>query len=410
MEPYRLYRCLIKSEGSLVDQAMVVMMKAPRSYTGEDMAEIHCHGGRSIMRRIMDLALGNGAVPARPGEFTQRAFLNGKIDLTQAESVAWLIEARSAREINAAAAQLQGSLKEELQEVKRGLLRVISLIEVHLDFTEYEAESLPGDKIAKQVKDLLKRTREIEKRAEVGNLEKDGLNLVIVGKPNVGKSSLLNRFLAEKRAIVSSQPGTTRDTIEEAVIIGGIPFRIIDTAGIRRPREKIEREGVARARDRIRTADLVLLVMDRGTEITAEDRMVINLLEEKQSLVVINKSDLPDRINRERIYREFKNRRVVEISARKRWGLERLKKEILQAVGSSREEAEGAYISPVRTGFLRQAREEMEIFLDTIGQGHPEDIAAAGLHRALKNIMLVQGEEYDDDLLKEIFANFCVGK
>ena len=250
------------------------------------------------------------------------------------------------------------------------------------------------------------------RKAETGNLEKDGIKLVIVGKPNVGKSSLLNRFLAEKRAIVSSQPGTTRDTIEEAIIIEGIPFKVIDTAGIRTPREEIEREGVKRAKEKIREADLVLLVMDRGTELSEEDRMIIKLLEDKEALVVINKSDLPDMINRDRFYREFRHRRVVEISARRRWGLARLKKEIIKAIRHGRPDdgGEGIYISAARLSHLKEARESLEKALENSGKGYSAEIIALDLHRALKKIKLILGEEYDDDLLKMIFADFCVGK
>ena len=410
MMTFHLYRCLIKKDDCQIDNAMVVIMKAPHSYTGEDMVEIHCHGGRSIMGYIIKLALNSGAVAALPGQFTQRAFLNGKLDLTQAESVAWLIESKSIKEIESAAAQLKGDLKADLQRLETGLLKVIALIEVHLDFIEYEGKNIPGDEVKRLLKLSLKQLREIEREAETGNLEKNGINLVIVGKPNVGKSSLLNRFLAEKRAIVSKIPGTTRDTIEEAIIIEGIPIKIIDTAGIRKPREEIEREGVKRAKRKIKGADLVLLVMDRATELTEEDRIIIKLLEDKNALMVINKSDLPDVINCSNIFQEFQHRRVVEISARKRWGLNRLKKEILDAIRPGTGEDAGILISGSRLSYLREARESVEKALENREEGYSEEIIAMDLHRALQKIKMILGEEYDDDLLKEIFANFCVGK
>lgn len=410
MDPFRLYLCLIRDGDFAIDQAMVVLMKAPHSYTGEDMVEIHCHGGRSIMEYIVRRTVELGAVPAQPGEFTRRAFLNGRIDLTQAESVAWLIEARSIQELKSAAAQLEGGLKTTLRAMEEELLKAVALIELHLDFIEYEGEDLPAAEVMRLLKSPLRRVRRLEREAETGNLEKNGINLVIIGKPNVGKSSLLNRFLSEKRAIVSPRPGTTRDTIEEAVIIGSIPFKIIDTAGIRRPREEIEREGVRRAEEKIRGADLVLLVMDRATEFSEEDRMAIKLLEDKEALVVINKSDLPDLIDRGRIYREFQRRRVVEISARKSWGLERLKKEILQAVRPGEAEVSGIFISASRLSRLKEARGLIERALKSAEEGSPAEIIALDLQQARKEIKLILGEEYNDDLLDEIFANFCLGK
>ncbi len=412
MKPFRLYRCLIETDGSVIDDVMAVLMKAPHSYTGEEMVEIHCHGGRLILEEIIKLTTNLGAVPALPGEFTRRAFLNGKLDLTEAESIAWLIESKSIQELKSAAAQMKGDLKDDLLVLKDGLLDALVLIEVHLDFEEYEGESIPVKKVLRLLKVSLKKLKEIEREAEVGNLQKHGIKLVIVGKPNVGKSSLLNRFLAEKRAIVSSQPGTTRDTIEEALIIEGNTFIIIDTAGIRRPRGEIEREGVERAKEKIRGADLVLLVMDRATELSEEDRIIIKLLEDKEALIVINKSDLPDLIDCPRIFQEFKHRRVVEISARKRWGLKRLKEEIIKAARHDwGEDGDGGiFISAGRLSRLKETRRSLEKAIENLGKGYPMEIVALDLHQALKNIKLILGEEYDDDLLKEIFANFCVGK
>ena len=412
MKPFHLYRSLIEKDGFLIDDVLAVLMKAPHSYTGEDMVEIHCHGGRSILEEIVRLAVAIGAEPAPPGEFTRRAFLNGKLDLTQAESVAWLIESKSIQEIKSAAAQMNGDLKADLQAVRAGLLEALALLEVHLDFDEYEGESPPVEKVLRLLKVSLAKIRVIEREAEVGNLQKDGIKLVIVGKPNVGKSSLLNRFLAQRRAIVSPEPGTTRDTIEEAIIIEGIPFRIIDTAGIRGPRGEIEKEGVERAKEKIREADLVLLVMDRATELSEEDRIISKLLEDKEALIVINKSDLPDVIDCPRIFREFKHRRVVEISARKRWGLEKLEEEILKAIrhDRGRDEEGGIFISTGRFSRLKEVREFLEKAIENIKDGSPAEVVALDLHQSLKQVKLILGEEYDDDLLKEIFANFCVGK
>ncbi|MEA1926677.1 MAG: tRNA uridine-5-carboxymethylaminomethyl(34) synthesis GTPase MnmE, partial [Candidatus Auribacterota bacterium] len=284
MEPLRLYRGRIRDGAKVIDEVMAVVMKNPRSYTGEDMVEIYSHGGRIISALILELIISRGARLAEPGEFTRRAFLNGKMDLTRAESVAWLISARSEEELESAVGQMDGELRRKLLEIKENLVRALSLVEITLDFEEYEDQPVPYpemEELASATRNLLESLRE---EARAGGCLHDGIRVVIVGKPNVGKSSLLNKFLSQKRAIVSSEPGTTRDTIEEVIRLEGIPLRLIDTAGIRQPTGEIEREGVERSRTRARDADLVLVVIDSGTTITEEDLKILELVREKPAL------------------------------------------------------------------------------------------------------------------------------
>ena len=412
MEPLRLYRGWIHDDTRDIDDVMLAVMKKPRSYTGEDMVEIYSHGGRVISSLILDLIISHSARLAEPGEFTRRAFLNGKMDLTGAESVAWMISARSDEELRSAVGQLGGGLRERLLKIKADLIQALSLVEITLDFDEHEDRQIP----CREVRELIGLARaELESirwTARAGGCLHDGIRVVIVGKPNVGKSSLLNTFLSQKRAIVSHEPGTTRDTIEEVIRLDGIPLRLIDTAGIRRPSGEIEREGVKRSREKVRDADLVLVVLDSGTSITEDDLKALELVREKPALLVINKTDLPVRVDLEQIRHELHRKKVIKISLARNWGIDRLRQEITALI---REEfmggnSAGVMISGRRRESIKEAVQALDGSLRSLDQHLSGEFVASDLNLALNQVKLILGEEYGDEILDEIFSRFCVGK
>ncbi len=412
MEPLRLYRGWIHDCGQDIDDVMLAVMKKPRSYTGEDLVEIYSHGGRVISSLILDLIISHSARLAEPGEFTRRAFLNGKLDLTRAESVAWMISARSEEELKSAVGQLGGGLRERLLKIKADLIQALSLVEITLDFEEYEDHQIP----CREVRELIGLARaELESiwwEARAGGCLHDGIKVVIVGKPNVGKSSLLNTFLSQKRAIVSHEPGTTRDTIEEVIRIEGIPLRLIDTAGIRHPSGDIEREGVERSREKARDADLVLVVLDSGTSITEDDLKTLDLVREKPALLVINKTDLPEKVDLKEIRHELHRKKVVKISLAKNWGIDRLRREITELI---REEfmggnSAGVMISGRRREAINEAVQALDGSLRSLDRHLSGEFVASDLNHALNRVKLILGEEYGDEILDEIFSRFCVGK
>ena len=412
MEPLRLYRGWIHDGDRDIDDLMVAVMEEPRSYTGEDMVEIYSHGGRVISSILLNLITSRGARLADPGEFTRRAFLNGKMDLTRAESVAWMISARSDEELKSAVGQLGGKLRDRLLEIKADLIHALSLVEITLDFNEHEDHPVPYTEVRELISSARTELKSIWWEARAGGCLHDGIRVVIVGKPNVGKSSLLNTFLSQKRAIVSHEPGTTRDTIEEVIRLEGIPLRLIDTAGIRQPSGGIEREGVERAREKARDADLVLVVLDSGTSITEDDLKTLELVREKPALLVINKTDLPEKVDLEQIRHELHRKKVVKISLARNWGIERLRKEIISLI---REEymggnSAGVMISGRRRGSIKEAVKSLDESLGSVERRLSGEFIASDLARAIQQVKLILGEEYGDELLDEIFSRFCVGK
>jgi len=365
-----------------------------------------------ISSLILDLITSHSARLANPGEFTRRAFLNGKMDLTRAESVAWMISARSDEELRSAVGQLGGGLRERLLKIKADLIQALSRVEITLDFDEHEDRQLPSREVRGLISSARTELESIRWEARAGGCLHDGIRVVIVGKPNVGKSSLLNTFLSQKRAIVSHEPGTTRDTIEEVIRLDGIPLRLIDTAGIRRPSGEIEREGVERSRDKAHDADLVLVVLDSGTSITEDDLKTLELVREKPALLVINKTDLPEKVDLEQIRHELHRKKIVKISLAKNWGIERLRQEIISLI---REEymggnSAGVMISGRRREAIKESVQALDESLLSMDRNLSGEFIASDLNHALKRMKLILGEEYGDEILDEIFSRFCVGK
>jgi tRNA modification GTPase len=398
--------------GQVVDEVLLLVMRAPRSYTREDVAEIHCHGGPMPLRRILGLVLAAGVRLAEPGEFTKRAFLNGRLDLSQAEAVVDVIRAKTDASLRMAVGHLAGALSDRVRAFRQEILRLVAHLEAAIDFPEEDIEDLAAQDVAAAAEKLRAEIERLLATAQTGRILREGLATVIIGKPNVGKSSLLNALLGEKRAIVTAIPGTTRDIIEEYVNIGGIPLKVVDTAGIRDTADIVERIGVAKAHEAMASADLALLLLDASAPLTAEDKEVMSLLADRRTIVLVNKTDLPSVIDMEEIQTLAPGKPVVRISALEGTGVEELEKTIVDMVYTGQViQAEGAFVNNVRhTGILRQARDSLSAALATIEAGMPPDCVVVDLRAAWEKLGEVTGETVGEDIIDQIFSQFCLGK
>ena len=399
--------------GKAVDEVLIVLMKSPNTYTREDIVEIQCHGGYFVLQKILELVLGEGARMAQPGEFTKRAFLNGRIDLTQAEAVIDLIRARTEASLEIANQQLRGWLYEKLAELKVRLIEHSALIEAHIDFPEEEIEPVAFGDLKRDLKDMVHQTDEWISSYEEGKIFREGISCAIAGKTNVGKSSLLNVLLKEERAIVTPVPGTTRDVIEEVLNIHGIPVRLMDTAGLRKPADFIEREGVRRARERVADSDFVLLMLDGSRELDADDIDIFGETEGKRRVVIINKNDLPLRISLEEVRKRLKDEPVVEISALNDEGIEDLKKTIYNSLlhRDVRATPEHLVVANIRhKTALTHLRDGLSNALKGLDEGTSLDFIAFEIHSALGALGELVGETTTEEVLDRIFEQFCIGK
>ncbi len=398
-------------EGEVLDEVLVAVMRAPRTYTREDVVEIYCHGGVIPVRSVLDLVLKEGARLAEPGEFTKRAFLNGRIDLAQAEAVLDLIRARSEAGREIALRQLGGEVSRAVAELRAQIRGILAGVEAELDFPE-DVEPLAKEERGKKIKDLVERIDHLLKGGEVGRFYREGLATTLLGKPNVGKSTLLNLLVEEERALVTEVPGTTRDLIEEVVVIRGIPLRLIDTAGIREHADLVERLGIARAREAVARADLVLAVFDAGAGLSEEDRLVLDLLRGKRGLAVLNKVDLPEkRLTKEDLVSLAEGKPVVEVSARYGWGREQLEEKIWEVVGAGAVAAEPVLITRARhQAVLRRVAADLRAALQALEEGWPLDCVAVDLWNAWFALGEITGDAVGEDIIDEIFSEFCIGK
>ena len=394
----------------LVDEVLVSVMKGPHTYTREDIVEINCHGGYIITEKVLELVLKKGAKLAEPGEFTRRAFLNGRLDLTQAESVIDIIHGKTEKSITLSLNQLRGDLKEQITILKKLLLDVAAHVNVVLDYPEEGIdEPLPAN-LRGNLETVIAETSKLIASYDKGKMIKEGVKTAIVGKPNVGKSSLLNSVLREERAIVTRIAGTTRDTIEEIVNIKGIPLVMIDTAGIRETDDEVENIGVQKSKSLIKNADLVLFVLDASRELDPEDIEIYNTIESDKVIGILNKIDIERKINIEQF---TKVKKWIEISALEKIGIEDLEDEIYEYVvsGQVEDSSEKLVITNVRhKSALEKTKKSVENILETIDMGYPMDLIAVDLNEALDSLSEVTGEISNEDLLDHIFSNFCVGK
>jgi len=397
--------------GNVIDECLLVIMRAPHSYTREDV-EIQCHGGIVPLRRILEQTLINGARLAEPGEFTKRAFLNGRLDLAQAEAVIDIIRAKTDRALRMAVSHLSGSLSERIRTLRQEILLMIAHLEAAIDFPEEDIEELTSQQVKSQVEKVMAEIDGLLATAQTGKILREGLETVIIGKPNVGKSSLLNALLREKRAIVTDIPGTTRDIIEEYINIRGIPLKIIDTAGIRETTDMVERIGVERALALVERADLVLVMLDAAAPLADEDREVLRLLVNRPAIILLNKTDLPIKIDTDEVARLAPGIPQLKISAVQELGLDKLEESIVNMVFSGQvQQSEGSFVSNVRhLDLLRQAKGHLTDVLATISMAMPPDCIVVDLREAWEKLGAITGDTVSEDIIDQIFSQFCIGK
>ncbi|MCX7694525.1 MAG: tRNA uridine-5-carboxymethylaminomethyl(34) synthesis GTPase MnmE [Caloramator sp.] len=394
-----------------VDEVIISYMKAPNTYTREDIVEINCHGGVVAVKRILSLVLKNGARLAEPGEFTKRAFLNGRIDLSQAEAVIDLIRAKTSESMHIALEQSQGKLSQKIKDIMNRLLGILAHIEASVDFPEDDIENVVSSKIINESNTIIQELENLIKNAETGKILREGLNTSIVGKPNVGKSSLLNALLEEKRAIVTDIPGTTRDVIEEYINIRGIPVKIIDTAGIRETQDIVEKIGVEKSKEYIEKSDLIIFMIDSSRPLDDEDLEIIELIKNKKVIVVINKIDLPMELNLDIIKNNFKEENIVFASINTEKGVEDIKQKIEDFVFSGEVKSKDIFVTNVRhKDILFKAKESIQKGIETIELGLPLDIASVEYKDAYLKLGEITGDTAAEDIIDRIFNDFCIGK
>ena len=395
----------------ILDEVLVSFFNNSKSYTKEDMCEINSHGGMIVEQLILEECIQNGAKLAEPGEFTKRAFLNGRIDLSQAESVIDIINSKTLQEEKAASEQLQGFLSQKIHGIMDKLLDGMADIEASIDYPEYDEVEVTNEKLMNRLEEVEKDLEALENSFATGKLLKEGIRTAIIGKPNAGKSSLLNRILKEDRAIVSDIEGTTRDTIEEFVTVKGVPLKIVDTAGIRKTKDKIEEIGVKKAIQVMEKSDLVLVLLDNGTGITKEDEEILNKLGEKKAIILINKTDLEDKhLEKEKILIE-KKKPILKIVAQTGEGIEKLYEKIEEMFHMDEIQADKTIITNLRhKNQITEARKNIEKAMQSIKENLPVDMVAIPIKESLECLGKITGENISEDIIQEIFSKFCLGK
>jgi len=395
-----------------IDEVLVVIMRAPKSYTREDIVEIHCHGGVVPLKNILALTMQFGARLAEAGEFTKRAFLNGRLDLAQAESVIDIIRAKTDASLRMALGNLAGTLSEKIRVMRFGILGMIANLEATIDFPEEDIEELTAQQVKAAVELVIVDIDQLLATKETGRILREGLETVIIGKPNVGKSSLLNALLKEKRAIVTNIPGTTRDIIEEFVNIRGVPLKIVDTAGIRETVDVVEKLGVEKTRECIASADLILVLLDASMPLSVEDKEVLQLLAGREAVVLINKTDLPALLNMDEVYSYIAEQKVIKMSVLENSGLTELEDFIVDRVYSGQvQQKEGAFINNLRqASLLEQVREHLLAVIVTIENNMPPDCIVVDLRDGWDKLGKITGDTVGEDIIEQIFTNFCIGK
>ena len=395
----------------MIDEVLVMVMDGPRSYTGEDTVEIDCHGGVLAMKRVLETVVKYGARPAEPGEFTKRAFLNGRIDLSQAEAVIDVINPKNEYALKSSVSQLRGAVQKVIREIREQIIYQIAYIESALDDPEHISIDGYGERLQEETGAIKEKINRLLDTVKEGKLMKEGIKTVIVGKPNAGKSSLLNILVGEERAIVTDIAGTTRDILEETIVLHGISLRMIDTAGIRNTEDVVEKIGVGKAIEYAKDADLVLYVVDASIPLDENDREIIKLLEDKKAVIILNKTDLKQVVE-ERDLRELADHPVVSISAKEEEGIDRLEQQIKEMFfeGNLTFNDE-IYITNVRhKAALEEAKRSILLVEDSIEMGMPEDFYSIDLMNAYEALGSIIGEAVGEDLVNEIFSKFCTGK
>jgi tRNA modification GTPase len=396
-----------------IDEVLVSYFKEPKSYTQENMCEINSHGGTIVVRKILELCLKNGAQMAEPGEFTKRAFLNGRIDLAKAEAVINLINAKSEKETKASINQLEGNLSLEIKRIKKMILSLLADIEASIDYPEYdEAEEVSNNKALTKLDEIQKELEKLDKSFETGKIIKDGIKVAIIGKPNSGKSSLLNAILKEDRAIVTDIEGTTRDTIEEFVTIDGIPFKFVDTAGIRKADNKVEEIGIEKSKKVAKESDLIIAMFDNSKKLTKEDEEILDFIKDKTAIIILNKIDLKEKIleQEERITKSGKD--VIKISLLSNCDLSSFYKELnmLFELNKINPDNEIIITEMRHKKLIEDAISHTENAKKTILDNIPIDIISINIKEIIEDLSKITGENVTEDVINEIFSKFCLGK
>ncbi|CAJ1000709.1 MULTISPECIES: tRNA uridine-5-carboxymethylaminomethyl(34) synthesis GTPase MnmE [Bacillales] len=398
--------------GERVEEVLVSVMRAPRTFTREDVVEVNCHGGIVSVERVLELILDNGARLAEPGEFTKRAFLNGRIDLSQAEAVIDLIRAKTDKAMKVALNQVEGKLSQLIRKLRQNLIEAMAHIEVTLDYPEHDVEEVTQNFLREKCTEVKQEIGRLLQTARQGKILREGLSTAIIGRPNVGKSSLLNSLVQEEKAIVTDVAGTTRDVIEEYVNVRGVPLRLIDTAGIRETEDIVEKIGVEKSRQLLQQADLVLLVLNYNESLTPDDYAIFDAAKGFQVIVIINKVDLPQRIDLDEVRRHFPNRPLILTSAREETGIDQLEQAIADLFFSGRVQQDDlTYVSNARhIQLLRQAEQAIDDAISGIDNLMPIDMVQIDIKKAWELLGEVIGESVGEDLIDQIFSQFCLGK
>lgn len=398
-------------ENKIIDEVMVLIMRAPNTYTREDTVEIDCHGGVLVMQKILDTVVCHGARPAEPGEFTKRAFLNGRIDLTQAESVMDVISSKNEFALKSSISQLQGSLQKEIKELREKIIYEIAFIESALDDPEHINIDGYGQKLKTVAEECKERIEHLLDTADNGKILKEGIDTVIVGKPNAGKSSLMNVLLKKERAIVTDIAGTTRDVLEEQMNLNGITLNIIDTAGIRDTEDVVEKIGVDKAKDYLVNADLIIYVVDSSTPLDENDEKIMGMIKDRTALVLLNKSDL-DTVTTEEMIASHLDQKIIKVSMKENQGVDELENAIKELFFHGKVDLnDEVYITNARhKAALSNAKDSLNMVLDSIAMEMPEDFYSIDLMNTYEELGNILGESLGEDLVNEIFSKFCTGK
>lgn len=396
----------------IIDEVLVSYFKAPRSYTTENMCEINSHGGNIVVKKILEMCLKNGAELAEPGEFTKRAFLNGRIDLAQAESVIDVINAKSDKEAKSGIKQLEGYLSSEIKGIKQEILDVLVNIEVTIDYPEYDTPEVQEQEIKQMLESVGNKLEKLEKSFDNGKIIKDGIKTAIIGKPNAGKSSLLNAILKEDRAIVTDIAGTTRDTIEEFVTINGIPLNLVDTAGIREASDEVEKIGVEKSIKQAKDADLIIAIFDSSKDLTDEDLEILELIKNKKSIILLNKSDLNAKINENDSRFTKITDNIIKISALNKIGIDLLYEKISNMFNLNEINLDNdILITNIRhKNIISKSLDNVKKSKEALEMNLPIDIITIYIKNVLEDLGEITGEVVTEDIINEIFSKFCLGK
>lgn len=399
--------------GDIVDEVMVSVMRAPKTYTREDVVEINSHGGILVVNKVLQVVLNNGARLAEPGEFTKRAFLNGRIDLSQAEAVMDMIRAKTDRAMHVAVDQLDGQMARLIRDLRQKILDTLAQVEVNIDYPEYDdVEEMTSQLLEDKAREVKADIQKLLETAQQGKILREGLATAIIGRPNVGKSSLLNKLLRQDKAIVTDVAGTTRDVIEEYVNVKGVPLKLIDTAGIRETDDEVEKIGVDRSRQAIQQADLILLVFNQSEKLTAEDEALIEATKGQNRIILLNKTDLDQQLNVDKLSQLIANDPIVSTSMMTQAGMDELQDKIAELFFSGQTgERDATYVSNTRhIALLEEAEDALSEVLNGIALDMPVDLVQIDMRRAWDLLGEITGDSVQDELITKLFSQFCLGK